>query len=328
MRLALPFTAEHPVLSTVAFCLLLPLLLTQLLVFIRRHNIQLVNLHYPMASFLLFAICCRVASIKLVTSIHGADIFPRGRRREKYHIGLRYLLRSSDLIVANSRAFREDFLAVFPQLDKKTTAIHNGVNAEEFYGCDRLQPGKYGRYVLCIAAHNEKKALDVLLRAFVEITAVDKDLKLILVGDGPLRPQLQDLAASLHLNGQVRFVGAQGREEVARLLHGCEIFVLPSRSEPFGIAVIEAMPCRKPVVAAASGGIPEIIEDGRSGILVKPDDPPQLAAAMKRLLDNQDFQRTIGENGYTRAIGHFLCRGKRTGPMKKRLNASSSRPTT
>ena len=319
MRLALPLSAARPILSTVAFCLLLPLMLAQLLMFIRRNNIHVINVHYPMASFVLFAICRRLASIKLVTSIHGADIFPNGRARGNYHKALRYLLVSSDLIVANSRAFQKEFLTIFPQLHEKTTVIHNGLDPAEFEGRDRFQLETDGRYILCIAAHNEKKGLDVLLRAFAEIIRVETELKLILAGDGPLRPQLEDLALSLRLNSHVLFVGSQNRKEIARLLHGCELFILPSRSEPFGIAIIEAMACGKPVVATNIGGIPEIITTGNNGILVEADRPSELAAAVIAVLSDASLKTIIAQNAQTTVNERFLW--KNTGEAYEKVFA-------
>ncbi len=92
------------------------------------------------------------------------------------------------------------------------------------------------------------------------------------------------LASSLGIRRQTMFLGTQGASEIARLLHGCEMMVLPSRMEPFGIALIEAMACKKPVVASTVGGIPEIIEHEISGILVEPENPEALTAGLRRVL--------------------------------------------
>jgi glycosyltransferase involved in cell wall biosynthesis len=90
-------------------------------------------------------------------------------------------------------------------------------------------------------------------------------------------------------------MGRRPRPEIARLLHGCELLVLPSRSEPFGIALIEAMACRKPVVAAAVGGIREIVTSGEDGLLVPPEDPGALAAAIGAVLRDRALGRRLGE---------------------------------
>ena len=199
--------------------------------------------------------------------------------------------------------------------------IHNGVNLAELNGAfqdatrDSQDP-----YILCIAQHNEKKGLDVLLRAFKRLQEADLSLKLILVGDGPLRGSLQDLAVSLGINESVEFLGQKGRAQVAKLLHDCEVFVLPSRSEPFGIAIIEAMACKKPVVATTVGGILEIIDNGKNGILVEPDNPTALAEALIALLKDEALRVTVASNGYV--IAHERFSTKNTGSAYESVFAS------
>jgi glycosyltransferase involved in cell wall biosynthesis len=281
------------------FVWLFPQTMYQLMKFIGQGRIQIVNIHYPISPFFCLALCRTLLSIKLVTSIHGTDIFPGGRPRRTYSFALKFLLRRSDVIVANSHAFCRDFLNVFPHLREKMTVIHNSVNVAELNGLMRNKAdGVHRRYVLCVAAHNEKKAIDVLIQAVARLAPEDPSLKLVLVGDGPLRKSLEELAGALGVRERIEFLGAQGRAEVVELLHGCEVFVLPSRSEPFGIALVEALACRKPVVATRVGGIPEIIEDGRNGLLVEPDNSGALAEALMRVLKDGDLRKVLASNGY------------------------------
>jgi glycosyltransferase involved in cell wall biosynthesis len=155
-----------------------------------------------------------------------------------------------------------------------------------------------GQYILCVAMHNEKKGIDVLLQAFSLLQKVAPLLTLVLVGDGHLRSDLETLAKTLGISNKVKFLGRKGRPEVAKLILHCEIFVLPSRAEPFGIVLIEAMACRKPVVATMVGGIPEIVENGKNGILVEPDNPKALAEALIAMLQDQDLRSSLATNGY------------------------------
>src|SRR5262249_115107 len=158
-------------------------------------------------------------------------------------------------------------------------------------------PEVQGSYLLCIAMHNEKKGLDVLLRAFSLLQNTAPSLKLLLVGDGPLRGDLERLALSLGLTDRVQFLGLRGRDEVARLLHEWEVFVLASRCEPLGMGVIGAVACKKPVIATTVGGIPEIIENGKTGLLIEPDNPEALAAALTNVLDNESLRLGIARAG-------------------------------
>jgi glycosyltransferase involved in cell wall biosynthesis len=306
LRFGAPPAIKPPLIRKVLFLGLIPITLYRLAKAIRKYNIDVVNVHYPVDAFAFFAVCRVFLPIKLVISVHGADVFPDGAVPKKYSLAMRFLLQSADLVIANSKAFRDDFVRVFPALADKSLFIHNGIDLTELDGpaADESQNTR-GRYVLCIAAHNEKKAIDILIRALPLLRDIDPPFKLLLAGDGPLRQKLEALASSLGVQDRVEFLGHQERHQIKGLLHGCEAFVLPSRSEPFGVAIIEALACRKPVVASAVGGIPEIIEHGTSGILVAPDDPELLAEGLRSVLTDSDLKRKLGANGYSRVTERF-----------------------
>jgi len=309
LRLGLPYGIHHPILQFLGFFVLLPFTLYQLLRLIQRHGIQVVNIHYTTDWFFYFAVCRRMLRIILVTSVHGADIFPDGRPRIKYSRAMRFLLNSSDIVVAPSMGYQREFLEVVPECVGKMTIIGHSVNVAELYGYSQSGDRKVQRpYILCIAMHNKKKGLDVLLRTFSILQDALPTFKLVLVGDGPLRNELEELADSLKIRKRVEFLGEQGRAQVAKLLHGCEIFVLPSRSEPFGIVIIEAWACKKAVIATKVGGIVDIIENQKTGILVEPDNPGALANAIVSLVRDQDLRRVMGENGYASVQERFLCK--------------------
>lgn len=323
LRLRAPWYGEHPIRSLLAYLICFLPTMYRLVRLIRSHGIQIVNIHYPMREFAYFGLCRWLLPIRLVTSIHGEDCFPAGRPWKRYPWTLRVLLLSSDAIVAPSRGFLDDCLTQFPHLSRKGTFIYNGVNLQELSQPPNDTPlPTQGRYLLCIAAHNEKKALDVLIRAFAMVKDEDPTIRLLLVGDGPLRRQHEEFARALDLDGRVEFLGWRGRAEIAKLLHGCQVFVLPSRSEPFGIVITEAMACRKPVVASGVGGIPEIIEHGKSGVLVEPDNPAALANALLDLLKDPPLQRSISNNGYARVAARFQC--EHTGAAYESLFAGLS----
>jgi glycosyltransferase involved in cell wall biosynthesis len=243
-----------------------------------------------------------------VVSVHGADLFEDGERLRRYPWPLRFLLFSSDAVVAPSEAFLKDCLVAFPGIVSKALFIHNGIDIEEFaQRHDPMDVVTGGRFLLCIAAHKRQKAVDVLLRAFAELTDVHRDVRLVLVGDGPLRRAHEELARSLSVQDRVDFLGWRGRAEISDLLRRCEVFVLPSRSESFGLVVAEALACRKPVVASAIGGIPEIVENGRSGVLVQPDQPTSLACELLALLEDESRQESLGRAGSERVIECFSC---------------------
>jgi N-acetyl-alpha-D-glucosaminyl L-malate synthase BshA len=308
LNLQVPFGDRHPIIGLLLFALRFPVGLFQVIRLIRKHRIQVVNIHYPAVNFFYIALCRRLLRITLVTSVHGADLFPDGMARATYPKAIKLLLNSSDRIVAPSKAYREDVASVFPQLRGKIVCIHNGVDLDEL---NRIcaAPASTSRvlhpYILCISAYKEQKAIDVLIQAFKQVQGSDSLLKLILVGAGHLRGELEQLASALGIHDRIEFLGHQSRTEVANLIRGCKVFVLPSRFETFGIVILEAMACKKPVVATTAGGIPEIIENGINGILVEPDDDKALAEALITVLKDENLRINIAVKGYSMVRERF-----------------------
>jgi glycosyltransferase involved in cell wall biosynthesis len=288
------------------FACLLPSSLSQLALMIRRERIELINIHYPLPGHVHFALLRKALGLRLVTVVHGADLFPGGSAAPQYPWSLRFLLESSDRIVTPSESLRRDVQAVLPRLAERTQAIHNCVDLAEFAGeAAPHAPGPAARKLLCIAAHNEKKAIDVLLRAFAQLRRSDDRLRLQLVGDGPLRSDLERLSVELAIRDQVDFLGWRTRAETVELLRQAEVLVVPSRAEPFGIVVLEGMVAGKAVVASAVGGIPEIVDDGRNGLLVPPDDPAALASALHRVLTDPALAAALGAAGRQTVMTRF-----------------------
>lgn len=140
--------------------------------------------------------------------------------------------------------------------------------------------------VVALGRLHENKAFDVLIRAVAAVPEVH----LWIAGEGPLRDRLETLACELGASARIRFLG--WRDDVARLYASGDIFVCPSRHEPLGNVVIEAWAQGLPVIAAASQGPVQLIEDGRTGILTPVDDAAAMAIAIRRLL----FERGLAEN--------------------------------
>lgn len=311
LRLTMPFGPGvwRGALRTLLFPMLFVSTLVQLLWLLRSRRIDIVNLHYPHENYVYFAVCRRLLSIRLVTSIHGRDAFYREQPKETYSPAFRFILQWSDLIVLPSDAYRQKLLGAFPGLSDRTIFIHNGINPAQFHPADRTDAprDRGGSYILCVAELQEYKAIDVLLHAAKSLFADNPSLTLILAGDGPLRVELEELAGSLGIRSQTMFLGTQGAPEVARLMRGCELLVLPSRMEPFGIVLIEAMACQTPVVATNVGGIPEIVDHESTGILTEPDNPQALAAAIQRVLSDAALRSTISRNGYRTVMQRFCA---------------------
>jgi len=147
-----------------------------------------------------------------------------------------------------------------------------------------------------------------LLRAFALVRKEWPDAVLMIVGEdvSPTRAYLQELkalAAELGATQNVLFTG--GRSDVPRVMAACDVFALPSFEEPFGLVFLEAMAMQRPVVAIDNGGTPEVVEDGRAGLLSPPWDVEALAANISKLLREPELRRRLGHYGRERVLGYF-----------------------
>ena len=147
------------------------------------------------------------------------------------------------------------------------------------------------------------KGVGDLLRAVAVLRPQHPFLRLLIVGDSPLRADLEQQAAAFSLSDTVIFAGRQ--DDVAAVLPGLDVLVLPSLAEGLSNILLEAMAAGLPVVATAVGGTPELVIDGETGLLVPPQDADSLALAIRQLLENPILARQMGEAGRRRVQTHF-----------------------
>ncbi len=209
-----------------------------------------------------------------------------------------------DRVIAVSASAAEEARKVFNVPRQKLRVIHNGIDTDVFRQLDGGMKEK-GRLILVGNSQDRKKGLIYLLKALrllrgemdVELTIVDRGLP-----DNEYAPQL---VRRYGLDGRVCFTGKVGLEELVRHYGRAEVAVVPSLYEGFGLPAAEAMACGLPVVATTAGALPEVVEDGRNGILVPPRDAYALAGAIERLLRDDELRRVMGEEGRRRVERHF-----------------------
>ncbi|HEV3080285.1 MAG TPA: glycosyltransferase [Gemmataceae bacterium] len=192
----------------------------------------------------------------------------------------------------------------------KLAVILNGINTEPFRGpfdknalrhaagipADIPVIGTVGRL-------NEVKRQDLLLRAFACLRAEYSTSRLLLVGDGPLRDSLRNLSVDLGLADAVHFAGYQNQPE--RFLAMMDVFALTSRLEGLPLAILEAWAAGLPVVASAVGGVPDVVEHGRTGLLFASGDQDKLAGLLKEMLLHSDRARRLGEAGRQEVLAKY-----------------------
>src|SRR5262245_7523799 len=145
--------------------------------------------------------------------------------------------------------------------------------------------------VIFVGRLHPQKHVDVLVRAAARMPGVS----VVLVGDGPERPRLERLADRLGLTRRVHLLGFVPHEQVAGLLGTADVLAMPSRYEELGTALLEGMQAGLPIVASDTGGIPQVIEHGRTGLLVPPGDPEALAASLMRIIDDRTLAARLGD---------------------------------
>jgi glycosyltransferase involved in cell wall biosynthesis len=158
---------------------------------------------------------------------------------------------------------------------------------------------------LALAALHRRKGLDVLLEALARPALRGAELRLWIAGEGPERHRLEQLIAARGLASRVRLLGR--REDKADLLAACDLLVLPSRREGLGVAALEAMACARPVLASRVGGLADAVAHERTGLLVPPEDPDALAAALARLLADPALRDRLGAAGPARIAEGFTA---------------------
>jgi glycosyltransferase involved in cell wall biosynthesis len=170
--------------------------------------------------------------------------------------------------------------------------IPNGVDATGVRDRTPDEAARPVRSVITVANLRPEKNHETLIAAASMLAKDVPDLRFQIVGDGPRRQALEALVAASHLEKQVTFLGHQ--EDIGSRLAAADVFVLPSRSEAFPNGAIEAMAAGLPVIASAVGGLLELIDDGRTGLLVPPGEPAALAAALRRLIDDRPLAARLG----------------------------------
>jgi starch synthase len=227
----------------------------------------------------------------------------------------RTAVESAAAVVAVSDGMRADVRAVYPQVPpERIRVIRNGIDAQEYTsdpGTDVL--AKYGvdpgrPYVLFVGRVTRQKGLPVLLRA---AAGLDPVAQLVLCAGqadtAELAAEVDALVARLTgTRSGVRMIsGMLAKREVIQLLSHARVFACPSVYEPLGIVNLEAMACGAAVAASRVGGIPEVVADGETGLLVPPDDPQALADALNTLVADPALAAAMGEAGRRRAVAEF-----------------------
>ena len=266
---------------------------------LRAEGVTHLHNHFADSSANVAMLTAEVAGIPFSYTLHGpAELFEPHRwalaektARARFVACISHYARSQCMFFSD------------PAHWHKLAIVHCGVIPELY---DRPIPQTDGLHLVFVGRLTAIKGLRVLMEAMAAAHADRPDLRLTLVGDGPDRPWLEAAAASM--DGAVRFAGYQSQEGVAEILAGADALVLPSFAEGVPVVLMEAMASGKPVIATQLAGVPELVEDGVSGLLVPPGDPAALAAAIGRLAGDAELRARMGEAGRAKVRAEFDVR--------------------
>jgi glycogen(starch) synthase len=219
-------------------------------------------------------------------------------RRPSQDTLLRRVIDEADRVVGVSHAVLRETLEMAPIPKARCSVIHHGID----WPHHDVKPLTVDPPVLvCLGRLVREKGFDVALEALGELRRRIPTIRLLLAGDGPDGGALRRRAQELGLGRHVTFVGAVAPADVPSLLSRASVVVIPSRAEAFGLVALEAAALGRPVIASRVGGLPEVIESGRTGVLVGSDQPAALAEATRSLLSDLPRLRAMGDAARARA---------------------------
>ena len=283
-------------------------LATKMVDVVRRHELDLLHVHYAIPNAVSAVLAREILEpyeIRVITTLHGTDVTLVGND-PSYLETTRFGIARSDAVTAVSQSLR---LATKKQLGngKDIRVIPNFVDASRYLAVQD-EPGarrfaQEGEQVLVHVSNfrGVKRVLDVV-RIFHQLGR-RRLVRLLLVGEGPELGRAEQLCRELGISDQVVFLGTVSAIEP--VLAHADLLFLPSETESFGLAALEAMACEVPVIASNIGGLPEVVVDGESGFLCPVGDVDAMVAAAETLLNDEDLRREFGRKGRARAIEHF-----------------------
>jgi len=281
-----------------------PLAIRRLKKLFRAEGISVVHAHCFDPTFVGWR-AARSAGIKFVFTRHHSD--HNIRLGKKWHTRIDAICaRRADHVIAVSDATRRIMMEVERVPESQITVVYNGMEplrAADPNSVDRLREEfqlDHQPVALMIGRLHEEKGHRYLFAALAQLNQRQRPLTVLLAGDGPQRAEIEAQAAVAGVGDQLRFLGR--RPDIPELIALSSVVVLPSLAESFGFAALEAMSLGKPVVAFATGGLPEVIGDG--GLLVPLGDSAELANAIEAVLANPELAQRLGAAGRER-VGQF-----------------------
>jgi len=251
-----------------------------------------------------------VATQHFIDPAHAGRVGLAARASRAAH---RWVQRHTDRYIAVSHAVEKAMIERESGLAGKVAVIPNGISALDLASLvpaseirDSLAIPRDALLIVCAARLSPEKNIATLIEAMGKVTGEVPRARCVIVGEGPERKALEEQIRKAPWGGQILLPGFL--QDAISIIRAADVFVLPSRAEPFGLVLLEAMALGKPVVSTAAGGPLEIVKIGETGFLVPPGDSAAMAGAIVTLLGDPELARSIGQSGLQRFQQLFTAR--------------------
>lgn len=273
---------------------------------VKYSKLDLLHVHYAIPHAIVAYLAKQIlhsegVNIPIITTLHGSDITLVGKD-ETFSPVVTFSINESDGITAVSKKLQEQTYENF-KITKPIEVIYNFIDFKRFHWTNKDHFKKMfapeGEKILVHISNfrKVKRASDVV-QIFKKVYKV-MPTKLLMIGDGPERPNIERLCREMGLCHEIRFLGKQ--DAISEILAISDIFILPSANESFGLAALEAMACKVPVISTNVGGIPEVNINGVTGFMSNVGDIEDMTANALRLLQNPELHETFRSNAYKQA---------------------------
>jgi len=282
--------------------------LTAKLVDVAMHEkLDFLHVHYaiPHASAALSAkqiLASKDINLPIITTLHGTDITLLGKDKSFKSV-IEFAINNSDAVTAVSKSLKKETLSSF-NIKKEIQVIPNFIDSNLYkYEMDEVLRRNFAsndeKIIIHISNFRKVKRVQDVLKVFAKIKELIPS-KLLLIGDGPERLEMEQLSRNLNLCDSIRFIGKL--KAVEKVLSVSDLFLLPSDTESFGLVALEAMASKVPVISSNSGGLPEVNIDGKTGFLLEVKDVNAMARKAIYLLKNQELLEDFKQNAYKHAM--------------------------
>jgi L-malate glycosyltransferase len=270
---------------------------------IREIHPDLLHAHYATSFGFLGALS---DEHPFILSAWGSDIFSFPRKTPFHRYLLQWILGKANFLCSTSYVMAEE-MRLYIEKDKAIEVIPFGVDVELFSPPKNEGPVLPGKVVFGVAKYLQPVyGLDLLLKAFAQLEEKEPGRALLrIAGAGPELWRLQALASKLNIASQVEWIGAIPNTEVSEFYQNLDVVVVPSRKESFGVTAVEGSACARPIIASRVGGLPEVVIDQETGIMVEPENVDALAQAMEHLMQHPEERQRMGRNGREFVLKHY-----------------------